>query len=73
MPLPGPDGGEVTGGEGLTGQDLRDPGSCLGGEVHNGRRWNTTGDGEVRRPCRVTGVPGEGSVNMSKQGMHEHR
>jgi hypothetical protein len=59
-------GGELTGGEGLTGHDLRDLGSYLGGEVLDGRRWNTAGDGEVRRPCRVTGVPSEGPVNTSK-------
>jgi hypothetical protein len=55
-----------TGGEGLTGHDLRDLGDCLGGDVFNGWRWNTAGDEEGRWPCRVTGVPGEGLVNMGK-------
>jgi hypothetical protein len=41
--------------------------------VLDGRRWNTTGDEEGRLPCRVTGVPCEGPVNMSKQGAHEHQ
>jgi hypothetical protein len=45
-------GGEVAGGDGLVGHELRDPGNSLGGEVHDGRRWITTGDGEVRRPWR---------------------
>jgi hypothetical protein len=57
-------GGEVTGGEELVGQGLRDPESCMGGEVHDGRRWNTTGDGEMRRPWRRVTVPGEGPANM---------
>jgi hypothetical protein len=41
--------------------------------VLDGRWWNTAGDGEVRRPRRVTGVPGEGPVNMSKEGTHEYQ
>jgi hypothetical protein len=39
----------------------------------DGRRWNMAGDGEVRWPRRVTGVPGEGPVNTSKEGAHEHQ
>jgi hypothetical protein len=66
-------GGELSGGEGLTEHDPRDLGSGLGGNVLDGRRWNTAGDGEVRRPCRVAGVPGEGPVNTSKEGAHEHQ
>jgi hypothetical protein len=31
------------------------------------------GGEEVRRPRRVTGVPGEGLVNTSKEGAHEHQ
>jgi hypothetical protein len=38
----------------------------LGGDVLDGRRWNTAGDEEGWRPCRVTGVLGEGPVNMGK-------
>jgi hypothetical protein len=38
----------------------------LGKDVLDGRWWNTAGDEEWRRPCRVTGVPGEGPVNTSK-------
>jgi hypothetical protein len=30
------------------------------------------GNGEVWRPRRVTGIPGEGPVNTSKEGAHEH-
>jgi hypothetical protein len=32
--------------------------------VHDWRRWNTTGDGEVRQPWRRIAVPGEGPANM---------
>jgi hypothetical protein len=65
-------GGEVAGGEGLVGQGLRDPGSCLGGEVHDGRGWNMTGDGEVRRPWRRVAVPGEGPANRGIERAREH-
>jgi hypothetical protein len=65
--------GELSGGEGLTDHDPRDLESGLGGSVLDGRRWNTAGDGEVRRPRGVTGVPGEGLVNTSKGGAHEHQ
>jgi hypothetical protein len=54
---------EVTGEEGLAWHELRDPGNTLGEDVHDGRQWNVTGDGEARRPCRVTDVTGEGLAN----------
>jgi hypothetical protein len=66
-------GGEVTGGEGLVGQGLWDPGSSLGGEVHDGRGWNMTGDGEVRRPWRRVAVPDEGPANRGIGRAHEHQ
>jgi hypothetical protein len=65
-------GGELSCGEGLTEHELRNLGSGLGGSVLEGRRWDTAGDGKVRRPRRVTGVPGEGPVNTNKEGAHEH-
>jgi hypothetical protein len=66
-------GGEVAGRKGLVGQDLRDPGSCLGGEVHEGRGWNMTSDGEVRRPWRRVAVPGGGPVNRGIERACEHQ
>jgi hypothetical protein len=66
-------GGEVAGGEGLVGQGLRDPGSCLGGEVHDRRGWNMISDGEVRRPWRRVAVPGEGPANRGIERVREHQ
>jgi hypothetical protein len=65
--------GEVVGGEGLVGQGLRDLVSSLGGEVHDGRRWITTGDEEVRRPWRHVAVPGEGPANRGIERAQEHQ
>jgi hypothetical protein len=66
-------GSELSGGEGLTEHDLRNLGSGLGGSVVEGWRWDTAGDGKVRRPRQVTGVPGEGPVNTNKEGAHKHK
>jgi hypothetical protein len=65
--------GEVAGGEGLVGQGLRDPGSSLGGELHDGRRWITTGNEEVRRSWRRIAVPGEGPANRGIERAQEHQ
>jgi hypothetical protein len=55
--------GEVAGGEELVGQGLRDLGNTVEVNVHDGRQWNRTNDGEVRRLWRRVAVPGEGPVN----------
>jgi hypothetical protein len=57
-------GGEVAGGEGPAWHELRDPGNSLGGEVHDGQWWITTGDEEVRWPWRRIAVPDEGPANI---------
>jgi hypothetical protein len=45
----------------------------LGGEVHDGRGWNMTSDGEVRRPWWRVAVPGEGPANRGIEHAREHQ
>jgi hypothetical protein len=63
----------LAGGEGPAWHELRDPGNSLGGEVHDGRWWITTNDGEVRRPWRRVAVPGEGLANRGIERAQEHQ
>jgi hypothetical protein len=65
--------GEVTGGEGLAWHNLWDLGGCLGGDVLDGRRRNTAGGEEGRRPRRRASVPGEGPANTGNQCAQEHQ
>jgi hypothetical protein len=45
----------------------------LGGDVLDGRRRNTAGGKEGRRPRWRAGVPGEGPANTGNQSVQEHQ
>jgi hypothetical protein len=45
----------------------------LEGVVLDGQGRSTAVDEKGRRPCRGTGVPGEGLVNMGNQSAQEHQ
>jgi hypothetical protein len=45
----------------------------LEGVVLDGQGRSTAGGEEGRRPCRGTGVPSEGSVNMGNQSAQEYQ
>jgi hypothetical protein len=66
-------GGGVLGGDDLVLRDLQVLRCPQVGDVHQDQRRSTAGGEGWRRPCRGVVVPGEGPVNMEKQGAHEHR